>query len=409
MRLEGAAIDDTGALVRSGVAAARNGDVAVAEGWYRAAAERGDVAGMTLLALICEERGEVAEARHWYARASSCDDPSAMQGLARLARLRGRPDESRRWYRRAADLGDTDAMVALAESTPSGASSSDSWYRRAAELGNPRALAVISTRLQERGEFEEAERWLRRAVETTGEPFFMVELGHVLAHRGEAAEPWYRRAAEAGDVGAMAHLGAVLVAGSQDEAVRWYRMSAEAGRTSAMTALAVLLVHRGEVEEAERWLARASDASGVEVDHALWTSLPALEADELGAREERAGARVLVVLGVLAQRRGDVDRAERCFLRAADSGDTQAMYEMGMLLIRWGGASSRAAGTPPFRPLRRDDLSREQPETWFLRAAEAGHPDAMFSLSVLHKGSVKGELWWERAIEATGAVRAVEP
>jgi TPR repeat protein len=157
--LEGAAIDDTEAMVRSGVAAARSGDVAAAEEWYRTAAERGSVDGMNLLALLCEERGEV-EAEHWYARAASRGDTSAMQGLARLARSRGRADESVRWYRKAADLGDTDAMVALAEST-----SSDSWFLRAAETGHPDAMFSLSVLYKGRAE---GELWWTRAIEATG-------------------------------------------------------------------------------------------------------------------------------------------------------------------------------------------------------------------------------------------------
>ncbi len=406
--VQGARVDktgDTAAEVRFGVAAARTGDVAAAEVWYRAAADRGDVDGMNLLALICEERGGNAEAARWYARAAELGDTTAMQGLARLARQDGRLDDAERWYREAADRGDQEAMIALADLLPPTDRSGDDWYRRAAESGHPRALAVISTRLRARGETDEAERWLRRAAEATGEPFFLVELGELLAGRGDVdgAETWYRRAAEAGDVDAMGRLGSVLVArGGPGEAERWYRKAAGAGRVSAMADLGLLLLHRGEVAEADRWLDRASNAGGVEVDHDLWAALPPLDAAALDRRERDAAAhhRVLVVLGVLARRRGDPDGAERCFRRAADAGDAQAMYEMGMLLTRWGSASTRAAAGRPGRPVV---PASERAEAWFARAAAGGHPDAMFSLSALHKGTREGERWWNRAVEARQA------
>ncbi|WP_367137599.1 tetratricopeptide repeat protein [Saccharothrix sp. HUAS TT1] len=363
-----------------GVAAARSGDVGAAEVWYRAAADSGDVDGMNLLALLCEERGDHAEARRWYSRAADSGDAVALHGLARLARRRGQEGEAGRWYREAADRGDQEAMIALAEAAVDPADG-DAWYRRAAESGNPRALVVISTRLRARGEVGEAERWLRRAVATTGEPFFMVELGELLAATGDLAEAetWHRRAAEAGDGNAFGPLGAVLVAkGDLGEAEEWYRRAAGTGRTSAMTDLALLLAHRGETGEAERWLDRAADASGVDVNHALWGALPALDAHRLGLLERDAGHRVLTALGVLSRERDDPDRAERCFRRAADAGNTQAMYEMGLLLTRWGSAAARATRAAR----RRADLRApagvevERPAVWFARAAQGGHPDA---------------------------------
>ncbi|TQM84110.1 TPR repeat protein [Saccharothrix saharensis] len=397
---------DTAAVVGLGVAAARSGNVAEAEVWYRAAADRGDVDGMNLLALLCEERGGFAEALRWYGRAAAVGDTVAMHGLARLARRDGRPADAERWYREAADRGDRDAMLALADSGPP---TDDGWYRRAAEAGDPRALAVLGTRLRARGELAEAERWMRRAVETTGEPFFMVELGSLLAERGdvEGAEDWHRRAASAGHVDAMAHLGAVLVTGGRaGEAEQWYRQAAGAGHRSAMADLALVLLHRGEVGEAEDWWERSATSAGVEVDHDLWSALPPLDSRALERRERDAATRGLVVLGLLARRREDVDGAERCFRRAAGVGNAQAMYELGMLLTRWGGAATRAAAR---RPGRRVEPSSDQPGTWFTRAAEAGHPDAMVSLSALHGGRPEGDLWWQRAIEARQADAAAAP
>ena len=63
-------VGDTAAVVGFGVAAARSGNLAEAEVWYRAAADSGDVDGMNLLALLREERGGFAEASRWYARAA---------------------------------------------------------------------------------------------------------------------------------------------------------------------------------------------------------------------------------------------------------------------------------------------------------------------------------------------------
>ncbi|ROP41391.1 tetratricopeptide repeat protein [Saccharothrix texasensis] len=394
---------DTAAVVGLGVAAARRGDVAAAEVWYRAAADRGDVDGMNLVGLLCEERGAVAEASRWYARAAAEGDTVAMHGLARIARRDGRLDDAERWYREAADHGDQEAMTAVADLMSSTGRADDEWYRRAAESGDPRALAVLGTRLRAGGELAEAERWLRRAVEVTDEPFFMVELGSVLAERGDLDEAgtWHRRAASAGHVDALGHLGSVLVArGDLARAEEAYREAAGTGRRSAMAALALLLAHRGEVGEAEDWLARAATSAGVEVDHDLWSALPPLGATALDRRERDAATRVLVVLGVLARRQDDVDRAERCLRRAAGVGDAQAMHELGMLLTRWGAAARRAAA---HRPGRRVEPVADQPATWFTRAAEAGHPDAMLSLSALHKGRPEGDLWWRRAIAARQA------
>ncbi|WP_255598609.1 tetratricopeptide repeat protein [Micromonospora sp. RL09-050-HVF-A] len=95
-------------------------------------------------------------------------------------------------------------------------------------------------------------------------------------------------------------------------------------------------------------------------------------------------------LGVLLARGGDSqEEAEQWFRHAADTGHTDAMSNLGVLLEQRG--------------------SQEEAEQWFRRAADTGHTEAMYNLGVLleQRGSQEeAEQWFRRAAD-TGDTRAM--
>ncbi|MHA5050267.1 tetratricopeptide repeat protein [Streptomyces sp. SD15] len=88
-------------------------------------------------------------------------------------------------------------------------------------------------------------------------------------------------------------------------------------------------------------------------------------------------------LGILLKDRSDTDGARTWWERAAESGSTDAMFNLGILL--------------------KDQGDTDGARTWYTRAADAGDTDAMFNLGILlqHQGDTDGaRTWYNRAIDA---------
>jgi tetratricopeptide (TPR) repeat protein len=122
--------------------------------------------------------------------------------------------------------------------------SGETAWRTAADAGDTDAAYELALLLSDRGEAEEALRWLRTA------------------EAGTDAEHWLRNAAEAGHTRAANFLGLMMwQSGDLAEAEHWYRKAAEAGgHPRAAVALACLLRDRGSLAKAEPWLQKAAEA-----------------------------------------------------------------------------------------------------------------------------------------------------
>ena len=104
---------------------------------------------------------------------------------------------------------------------------------------------------------------------------------------------------------------------------------------------------------------------------------------------DRATDEEALGVGVAAYRRGNIPVAVAASHRAAEAGNTDAQFNLGVLL------ADRL--NPP-------DLA--QARTWWTRAAEAGNTDAQFNLGVLLADRLnppdlaQARTWWTRAAEA---------
>ncbi|MEI6723606.1 MAG: tetratricopeptide repeat protein, partial [Betaproteobacteria bacterium] len=126
------------------------------------------------------------------------------------------------YFRRAADLGDIEAAYRYAlhlEESPRGSDASVEredparWYRQAAEKGHPGAQFRLARRLQSEGgaALKEAVAWYRKAAEAGQSDAQMplaiaLDEGRGTASSPEEAIPWYLKAAEAGNAEAMYRL-----------------------------------------------------------------------------------------------------------------------------------------------------------------------------------------------------------
>ncbi|MFI2199252.1 tetratricopeptide repeat protein [Streptomyces sp. NPDC020192] len=276
-------------------------DTAGAEAAWRRAAEAGDTTGCLNLIdlLICDGRADEAQPL-LLGLLDDADDMDEITTFAVAVQSWGRPHVTEAILRWAAETGRIDAthnlgshyytqgMPAEAEhwwrvSAPEFAASAynlgillsergdveeaASWWRRAAERGHRQASLALADRLLESGRPEEAEGRLR---ELAGEfPAAAFALGLLLLDRPDGrteAEYWWQQAAEQADADTAFRWASYIVERGDEERDEerdrekvefWCRKAAEAGHPRAALNLGGLLAGRGQLTEAESWLAEA--------------------------------------------------------------------------------------------------------------------------------------------------------
>jgi hypothetical protein len=199
--------------------------------------------------------------------------------------------------------------------------------RVAAETGVPIALFDLGERLLRSDEIDEARTVLHRVSELdTGlvcRALFKIGETHARQDGLDRARMWYLRALEAPgepDKAALADSNGALgwlakAVGDSSEARRWYQAVLDTGapakRALASAHLAEIAYWSGEYDTAARYY---------ELTLATGTRVPELVGE--------AGYR----LGEIRRRAGEVDLAERCLLRAADSGHPEFTEQARALL-----------------------------------------------------------------------------
>lgn len=210
--------------------------------------------------------------------------------------------------------------------------------------------------------YREAFRWFRESAESNdaeGNCFLglMYAHGHGTIQSWESAEQFWLKAAVGGNAESMYFLGMLHYAGIQRpvciaEAAAWFEKSALTGYAPAAHALGSM--HRSREhpsaneDEAIKWFRLAA-----EKDYG-----PSLSA--LGAIYQGPGAH------------HNTEQAAASFKRAASSGDTDAMYRIGMMYL------DREEGENPFS----DFLALG----WLKKAVEENHSGAAYVLGCMYEG-----------------------
>lgn len=105
-------------LFNAGDEAWEDGDEVKAFGFFKQAAELGDVAAMLNVGFFLDEglgvKADKAAARGWYEKAYNEGDASAANNIAILCRENNDLAGAADWFAKAAELGDGDALVELA-------------------------------------------------------------------------------------------------------------------------------------------------------------------------------------------------------------------------------------------------------------------------------------------------------
>ena len=313
------------------------------------------------------------EAGHWFTKAAQQGHVRAQIYVAwMLDSGRGLPRDDAgavEWYRKAAEQGHPEGQyrLGLAYSNGDGVRMDETkaieWFRLAAEQGHAGAQHALAAAYGQGSgvprDYGDARTWYLRAAEqghagAQGELAILYELGRGVEKDYTQARKWYLRAAEQGDVMARffaAHfLGSMYKEGSgvPPDAITadmWYRISGQftgeqGGLENGMT--------KEEIAEAKRLAAE-------------WLQQhPAPDANEpLDPSDELAlGRRHLPV------ERGYFENGEaaRGYRRVAETGDTQAQYNLGFLYLYHINNSPNPDNTQAY--------------VWYSLSAEAGHPKA---------------------------------
>lgn len=245
----------------------------------------------------------------------------------------GRHVEAERCFRAAVELGEEwvafnlgNALVALGRTVEAVAA-----YERALTAGETDAWLNLGSALEELGDLAGAMRAYREAF-AAGQPVGAIALACLLQEQGERdeAERVVGAAADGGDAEAAAILACWRWDRTEDPSLESALRAGAEHHPSARVDLAALLRGSGRVAEAREVLERGAARGEVE----SWLPLGNLHADErrddvAAEAAYRAGIGGGDVhshhnLGVLLERRGDVDGAAEEYARGAAAGDALA-------------------------------------------------------------------------------------
>jgi TPR repeat protein len=239
-------------------------------------------------------------------------------------------------------------------------------YRLAAQLataplesGMPDAMELIARQCERAGAVEAAIGWYRKGLEIRpGSPMIGLPLARLLKRANSAEEASrlrsesratffsmlatledeQRRRAEAGNSESMIAMGRrSREQGRDDQAADWYRRAAESGEPEGTWELADLMEQRGQVDGAATILRADGETGNPETMVRLIRLLHRLgryeEASPWIRRCVDSGGDVPTLIGIVATslaERGDGDEEdkERGYRAAAEAGDPEAMWSL---------------------------------------------------------------------------------
>jgi TPR repeat protein len=280
---------------------------------------------------------------------------------------RGTPrsrDEALRWYRQAADQGDAAALAALARLLPAGKPEWMSYVRRSANAGNADGQYQLGQYLATPGtsqDLAESGEWFKKAAIQGHVGAQVASALQLLDRRSEKADRkagivFLKNAAAIKDPVASFLLGRELLQAEKanpDAARGLLRAAAIAGHREAQYLYGGLLAEsktEADRRAATEWLDKAQQAGHV----ASMNRLGELLRDHVADQQQLAKAREL-------------------FLRAAEQGNTDAMYNLALMQNHGQGGA-------------RDTFTALK---WFSRAADENHEKAAEVLETLMGSTLK--------------------
>ncbi len=373
--------------------------------WYKKAAEQGHASAQCNLG-YCYDKGrgvieDKIEAVEWYKKAAEQGHASAQCNLG-VCYKHGKgivkdEQEAVKWYRKAADQGDADAQFELASCYKEGKgvfkddNEAIKWYIKAAEQGNGSAnMSLISDMNREIERiiglrnlsvyncdvdkdkfnwcFKAANMGYSNAQNCLGCYYFDVKRDYFEAVR------WYTLAANQGNLGGLNNLAFCYLLGrgveeNISEAIRLYRKSAEEGSVVAQCKLARFYKEGKGVSQSD--------------DEAIYWYMKAVEKGYEPAKK------------LLIECDGNID----WLIKVAEREFVEAQYKLGVLYEKGQIFSLDFERMKMVIERSNVEQSYEKAFSWYLRAAENGSVDALFSLGQLYEQGKGVEQSYEEAVK----------
>ncbi|MBQ9694638.1 MAG: SEL1-like repeat protein [Kiritimatiellae bacterium] len=360
--------------------------------WYRKAIESGSTGALTALAL-CYEMGR-----------------GVRQSTAEAVKLYNRAHEKskKNWSYTPPmpAIAETQYQLAIAISNQNATSEDWKWavalYREAMNKGHLQAQERLAWCYENgkgiaQSDDQAAELYFKvlqqniNATPTSAEVKYRIALKYDELKSYTGAATWYRKAAEQGHAGAQNNLGTQYangqgVAQSWHEAVKWYRKAAEQGYMWAQCNLGWRYFYGQGVSQsydgAIRWFKESAKQNHKWAYMALgycYKEGKGVEQNDFNAIEyyEEAAAqdvvKAMLELGKLYEKgwhRGYWQKAVKWYCEAAEKGDQEAQYWMGIYFDRGHGSGLH-------------NHSLGDALKWYRKAAEQGHSGAKQRLQEL--------------------------
>jgi hypothetical protein len=372
------------------------------------------------------------QAEQLFLAAAEKGEPLAQRGLGMLYASdeggKARYPLAERWFRAASDAGDHGASAALAMLIIHGYvekgthEDAFSLMSEAAEAGHVEAMLILGSLYRDglgtARDLSAAETWFRRAS-VRGNRNAMLSLGFLLI---EAIEPRdyisgasvFREAAEQGDpVGQYAlgrlYLGGLGVPQDDAKAYGWLAQAADKDLLPAVETLAALTAGgRGAEQNTANAIALFEKAARLgSVDALYHKAMLMLEAGsddlQIPALLEEAASRgshaAYIQLGILHAGQEDYARAAMCYLKGAQLGSADGLFNLAFLRLR---------GLDPDPADNRSGIALLE------SAAGQGHRSSLWALHNIHAGDEYGlhnnalaEMWLIAAARQGSAAAAV--
>ena len=221
-------------------------------------------------------------------------------------------------------------------------------YKAAADRGEVRSQYNLAVLYQQMGKVKDAAEYYAKAA-AAGHKDAIVNLAAIYGDAGQisAADKLMSHAADLGQTKALLYLGSEnLNKGNTREAEKYFRQAADKGEAEAQFMMGCLLANRGDAKGSEKYFLMAySNASEMEA--------------ELRSNCENE-------LGLIYERKNQLDKAERFFRLSADGGNSVGEYNLGRFLWKY-----------------YSDKRLDEAEKYYRRAAEKGDADAKLDLNRL--------------------------
>lgn len=343
-----------------------------AERMYKKAADKGDPAAQFNLALFYQKKGREKDAMPYYFLAADKGDVKAIVNLASICYKKGYLLAAEQLLALAPDQENSEVLfnTGIVNMQKGNVPEAEEYFKRAADKGQLNALVNLGRLSWQKGNMSEAEGYYKRAC-AQDYPEALIDLGKLYLNNENmsGAEECFNRVPEENMHEVFLQWGCYYMQKEDlTEAESYFIKAAERGNFEAKYFLGNLLSSKGEFDAAEKYL------------------LEALSVDD---REKKSDCEN--ELGILYERKNELDKAEKFFRLSAEVGSSVGEYNLGHLLWKYYGSKRLDEAEEYYRRAAekgdedaKRDLEKLLYEVEILPAAVQGQPEALLNMGLIN-------------------------